>query len=72
MSEGLERDGKMWKLISDMGSTYSTVNGVRGTQAEDLMEGLMKQTVECVALIRERSGRGFSGMVFSLNATKSC
>ena len=66
----LERDAKISKLMLDMEYTYSTANGVRGFQnepdGEDLMKGLMKQTVECVALIREHSGRGFSGMVFHI------
>ena len=68
MGKGLGMDKNLSKLVQDMGDTYSVVNRVLDSdgigRAGDLITCLLKQTIECVALIREYSGGGFGGKLW--------
>ncbi|KAF8580851.1 hypothetical protein K439DRAFT_1654228 [Ramaria rubella] len=60
----IERDAEIIQLVDDMKDIYSFVDATEGLRKkiqhlEDTISSILQQTVECVAFIREYSGKGF-------------
>ena len=68
MDRELQSDVAISKLVRDMGVAYSVIidammdSNDQTNPAEAFVKSLLKQTVECVLLIREYCGHGFGGV----------